>query len=181
MNVLSALGAFAGTAILLSDFGVTSWVCCQTPQEWECSEDVRATSGGGGAPCGGGRQEGVTGEAPGSWAGAEPVSPDSPTGLPGLGERAQEKRLGGRRTSCRWPGSSSSSAPWGCGTSGKLWSLGALSSCTLECWACLDCGCGPQDAGGGSLAVLTVVTTLEFFTAVITYFGCQATHAQAAR
>ncbi|CAD7670241.1 unnamed protein product [Nyctereutes procyonoides] len=42
-----------------------------------------------------------------------------------------------------------------------------------------DFGVTSWDAGGGSLAVLTVVTTLEFFTAVITYFGCQATHAQA--
>ncbi|CAK7308231.1 Membrane-spanning 4-domains subfamily A member 15 [Vulpes lagopus] len=47
MNVLSALAASAGTAFLLMDFGVTSWVCCQTPPEWEYSEDVRATSGGG--------------------------------------------------------------------------------------------------------------------------------------
>lgn len=30
-NILSALAAFAGTAILLMDFGVTNWVCFQTP------------------------------------------------------------------------------------------------------------------------------------------------------
>lgn len=30
-NILSAMAAFAGTAILLMDFGVTNWVCCQTP------------------------------------------------------------------------------------------------------------------------------------------------------
>lgn len=29
-NVLSAMAAFAGTAILLMDFGVTNWVCWQT-------------------------------------------------------------------------------------------------------------------------------------------------------
>lgn len=27
-NILSAMAAFAGTAILLMDFGVTNWVCC---------------------------------------------------------------------------------------------------------------------------------------------------------
>lgn len=27
-NLLSAMAAFAGTAILLMDFGVTNWVCC---------------------------------------------------------------------------------------------------------------------------------------------------------
>lgn len=30
-NILSATAAFAGTAILLMDFGVTNWVCFQTP------------------------------------------------------------------------------------------------------------------------------------------------------
>ncbi|KAM8928880.1 LOW QUALITY PROTEIN: membrane-spanning 4-domains subfamily A member 15-like [Lycaon pictus] len=48
MNILSAMAAFAGTAVLLMDFGVTSWVCCQAPQEREYSEDARATPGGGG-------------------------------------------------------------------------------------------------------------------------------------
>lgn len=28
-NILSAMAAFAGTAILLMDFGVTNWVCWQ--------------------------------------------------------------------------------------------------------------------------------------------------------
>lgn len=69
------MAAFAGTAVLLMDFGVTHWVCCQAPQEREYSEDARATPGGGG---GRGRQEGATGEAPGSWGGAELVSPGAP-------------------------------------------------------------------------------------------------------
>lgn len=30
MNILSSMAAFAGTAILLMDFGVTNWVCLQT-------------------------------------------------------------------------------------------------------------------------------------------------------
>lgn len=162
------MAAFAGTAVLLMDFGVTHWVCCQAPQEREYSEDARATPGGGG---GRGRQEGATGEAPGSWAGAELVSPGAPGRCWGPAGRAQEKGPGGRRTGCRWPGSASS-ATWGCGTWASYGPSGALSSCTLECWACLDCGCGPQDAGRGSLAVLTVVTT---------YFGCQATRARASR
>lgn len=29
-HILSAMAAFAGTAILLMDFGVTNWVCCPT-------------------------------------------------------------------------------------------------------------------------------------------------------
>jgi hypothetical protein len=31
-NILSAMAAFAGTAILLMDFGVTNWVCWQMSQ-----------------------------------------------------------------------------------------------------------------------------------------------------
>lgn len=35
-HILSAMAAFAGTAILLMDFGVTNWVCVvRRPQEWE--------------------------------------------------------------------------------------------------------------------------------------------------
>ena len=44
-NILSAMAAFAGTAILLMDFGVTNWVCCLTlPKEWENLEKDTATS-----------------------------------------------------------------------------------------------------------------------------------------
>lgn len=32
-NILSAMAAFSGTAILLMDFGVTNWVCWQMSQE----------------------------------------------------------------------------------------------------------------------------------------------------
>lgn len=43
-NILSATAAFAGTAILLMDFGVTNWVCVRRPQEGESLEKGRAIS-----------------------------------------------------------------------------------------------------------------------------------------
>lgn len=56
-NILSALAAFAGTAVLLMDFGVTNWVCFQMPPavgqrgEWQSHiggwvKQEFATSGG---------------------------------------------------------------------------------------------------------------------------------------
>lgn len=118
MNVLSALAASAGTAFLLMDFGVTSWVCCQTPPEWEYSEDVRATSGGGG------RQEGVTGEAPGSWAGAELVSPDSPAGWrSGAWGESPGEAAGRPQDRRQVAGLQLQLCPVGLWDLGKLWSL----------------------------------------------------------
>lgn len=114
------MAAFAGTAVLLMDFGVTSWVCCQAPQEREYSEDARATPGGG---RGRGRQEGATGEAPGSWAGAELVSPGAPGPLlgacgesPGEGAGRPQDRL-----QVAWLRQLCHVGLWDLG---KLWSLG---------------------------------------------------------
>lgn len=44
MNILSAMAAFAGTAILLVGFDVTNWVCFQMPQQWENMENGGAIS-----------------------------------------------------------------------------------------------------------------------------------------
>lgn len=47
-NILRAMVAFAGSAILLMDFGVTNWVCFQMPQQWENMENGRVISRTGG-------------------------------------------------------------------------------------------------------------------------------------
>lgn len=47
-DILRALVAFAGSAILLMDFGVTNWVCFQMPQQWENMENGRVISRTGG-------------------------------------------------------------------------------------------------------------------------------------
>lgn len=41
-NSLSAMAAFAATAVLLMDFGVTNWVCCQTHRSGDTWENKRA-------------------------------------------------------------------------------------------------------------------------------------------
>lgn len=47
-NILSAMAAFAGTAILLMDFGVTNWVCCPTsPGVGKLEEEQQPHPGGG--------------------------------------------------------------------------------------------------------------------------------------
>lgn len=79
MNILRAMAAFAGSAILLMDFGVTNWVCFQMPHpppQWENMENGRVISRRGG------RQKftALGGQGPGLWQGLPvPLDPMSMT------------------------------------------------------------------------------------------------------
>ncbi|XP_055439371.1 membrane-spanning 4-domains subfamily A member 15 isoform X1 [Bubalus kerabau] len=74
-NILSTMAAFAGTAILLMDFGVTNWVCCLTsPGVGKLEEEQQPIQE---AARVGGR------EVVGPWASAEPANPKRPPGVYG--------------------------------------------------------------------------------------------------
>lgn len=71
-NILSAMAAFAGTAILLMDFGVTSWVCRRVPP-------AVGTHGGPQMQTQGLGQARVRStRGPGPWALAGPAGPNRP-------------------------------------------------------------------------------------------------------
>ena len=74
-NILSTMAAFAGTAILLMDFGVTNWVCCPTsPGVGKLEEEQQPIQE---AARVGGR------EVVGPWASAEPANSKRPPGVYG--------------------------------------------------------------------------------------------------